>query len=327
MSLIFRFFSLQGGCDGFKWPSPNIILRQKRNNVIVMGKKLLHVLVLCAVVFSVLPMGVNVALPPINSGEIGDDINVGEEKREDDWGQDAPSMAAEQPPLVESYFNYTDYNVGSQISTRTGDMIKIDNYLYSISLCLNPANKFDLVKRNLDGSAIWNKTVGYNAYGFVFIDNIFYVYGNSAGDIVLIKMDLNGNVLDTHFLVLDFGQFVFSGDTDGTDIYLTYYNHTSESSPDHIGVMRITTDYQIQWADTWNIHIESYTDCPQKIRYYQDHVYICGQSNKSAVLLKYHKDGAFVWVQQFQLVNSNFVNMNFKENLIYIMGQDIGSLF
>ena len=105
----------------------------------------------------------------------------------------------------------------------------------------------------------------------------------------------------------------------GEDIFITFY--TEFSSRTHIGLMRLRQDFSIVWNMTWNLHTENYFDTPYKMLIFGEHLYLAGQMNVSAILLKFDLDGNFLLSASFKrYLGSQFGDIIILDNYIYVTG-------
>jgi hypothetical protein len=285
-----------------------------------MTKKKMRILVLCMVVLSALPWGVNLALPPGGRDVAVADSNMGNEGLDYEKKGGAPMASAEQPPIVESYWNYTEMNVGSSTDTRCNAIVEKEGFLYAIASA-GLSQYFSICKYTLEGNFLWNKSHVGRMLDFTILNENIYIIGNKPndGDVYLVKCDLNGNEISNHTIIALFqqqGRYITHNED---DLFITFY--TEYSSRTHIGLMRLHQDFSIVWNVTWNLHTENYFDTPHKILIFGDHLYLAGQMNVSAILLKFDLAGNYIdSIVYSKYTNSHFIDIKIYQNFIYLTG-------
>jgi hypothetical protein len=216
-----------------------------------------------------------------------------------------------------------NYTWGGANSDRAFD-VRFDgnNYLYitgyTVSFGPSSFNLF-LLKYDLDGNKIWNRTwggdgqeeglgLGIGNDGYIYVNGYTKSFGNGLNDIVILKYNSNGDLQWNYTwgsqyseygqdLVLDSSNNIYTGG-------YVYYNTTAKAN---IILLKHAPNGTLLWKREWNSH---YNDTDHGYGITRDslnNLLICGRaenpntSESNAIIVRYDSEGNFLDDTEFGL--------------------------
>jgi hypothetical protein len=178
-----------------------------------------------------------------------------------------------------------------------------------------------LLKYDLDGNQIWNKTMYAHggATSLAVLDGYIYVTGTDTSQgVALWKIDSNGDLIWTEEW----------GNDDNADPYSLFAGNgyiyiVGETWEDHdVFLLKYDTAGNLKWSQTWGR--SNYFDIPHSVSVNEGHIFVGGETmvspgtgevnNYDAFLLKYDLNGNLIRKKNWDTGEDESVNAMFIEN-------------
>ncbi len=190
-----------------------------------------------------------------------------------------------------------------------------------------------LLKCDLEGNVIWNKTWGgvkedygyslaiYN--GYIYVVGETRSFGNGSSDICLLKFDSDGNLVWNVTWGTD--QYEYGEDIVIADGYIyvlgALYNYTIDNAD--IVILKYDTEGNLIWYTRWNM---TSSDHGGGVEYYDGYLYVTGDITSyvtayDVLILKLDTDGKVLWNKTFGGISFDYgFDIDIYNGDIYIVG-------
>lgn len=190
-----------------------------------------------------------------------------------------------------------------------GDLAVQGNYIYVTGSTAGQSADVFLLKYDTEGTLIWAKTWGGGgedmAKGIAISNDYIYLCGTTgsfgalSGDILLLKYDMEGNLI---WYKIWGGKEREEGNrivVDGNEIYISGVTASYGQGGDDVVFLKYDINGNLAWRRTWG---GDDTDWGVGIDEMEDYIYIAGYTysyQPHVLILKYDKDGKITWERRW----------------------------
>jgi hypothetical protein len=239
-------------------------------------------------------------------------------------------------PLNETLNPIWNNTWGDSIMNDEATSIAVDTFnIYVVGTSYHAPMCYSFIlKYQLDGNLLWTKKWGEDScdhFVSIAVDGSnLYIVGHTVDPdikkdgVLLLKFDLNGNLLWSRTWGGDSYDYGSSIAIKGSNIYVVGYTDRSNLNDYDAFVLKYNSDGKLLWEQTWGGNLR---DCANAISMDDSDIYIVGQTKNfngsftGAFILKYDLSGNLLWNKTWgDSIEGDKLSIASSESYVYITG-------